>query len=123
MGQKGKLTNTEIFLLLVTGLFIILCAALFITGKQEAHTGFYRITTQHIDPAAGQLPEKININTATVEQLQQLEGIGPVLAQRIMDYRETAGPYLLPEDLLAVEGIGQGILENIRQRITTEEQP
>lgn len=123
MAQKGKLTKTEIFLLLLTALFVLLCAALFLAGRQGESSGSYRITTQRSDPAADELPEKININTATAEQLQQLEGIGPVLAQRIVDYRETAGPYALPEDLLAVEGIGQGILDNIRQRITTEEEP
>jgi competence protein ComEA len=60
-------------------------------------------------PAAG--TERVNINTATVEQLQALPRIGPVLAQRIVEFRQQHGPFTRPEDLDAVPGIGPGLLE------------
>lgn len=64
---------------------------------------------------------KININYATLEELQTLPGIGPVLAQRIIEYRETYGPFMDVEELLNVKGIGEGLLDRIRDLITVEE--
>lgn len=60
----------------------------------------------------------MSINTAGVEQLQELKGIGPALAQAIVDYREEYGPFQRVEDLLAVSGIGPKTLEDLRPYIT-----
>jgi competence ComEA-like helix-hairpin-helix protein len=49
----------------------------------------------------------IDINTATVEQLQQLPGVGPVTAKSIVDFREKSGPFRRIEDLLAIRGISE----------------
>ena len=60
----------------------------------------------------------VNINTASAEELEEnLEGIGPVLAKRIVDYRRLNGPFCSPEDLLNVKGIGEQKLEKIRGQI------
>ena len=54
---------------------------------------------------------KININSASVEQLTELKGIGPAYAQRIIEYREKHGSFEKPEDITKVQGIGQKTLE------------
>ena len=48
----------------------------------------------------------LNINTATKPQLQELPGIGDIIAQRIIDYREVNGPFQTVDELKNVEGIG-----------------
>lgn len=63
---------------------------------------------------------RININTATAEELQQLPRVGPTLAQRIVAYREMYGPFRTPEDLMRVSGIGETVFAAIRDYITVE---
>ena len=55
----------------------------------------------------------LDLNAATAEELDGLPGIGPALARNIIDRRESAGPFRGPEDLLAVEGIGPALWEDI----------
>jgi competence protein ComEA len=56
----------------------------------------------------------IEINNATMEELQQVDGIGPTLAGRIAEFRRANGPFHQMEDLLGVKGIGPSILARIR---------
>ena len=63
-------------------------------------------------------PSIININTATVEDIQVLPGIGPLLAQRIVEYREENGPFETNGELMNVSGIGEKKLEEIWDYIT-----
>ena len=60
----------------------------------------------------------ININTATSQELQTLRGIGPALARRIIEYRQTSGGFSTVDDLTNVKGIGEKTLEKIRASIT-----
>ncbi len=58
--------------------------------------------------------ETVNINTADVEELRKLPGIGEVLAQRIIDHRDTHGPFRSIEEIMEIEDIGEGRFERIR---------
>jgi competence protein ComEA len=60
----------------------------------------------------------ININRATKAEFDSLAGIGPVIASRIINYRNTNGPFLALDDLLKVSGIGSKTLERIRPRLS-----
>lgn len=70
--------------------------------------------------AADMAGEAVCINTASAAELEALPGIGPVLAQRIVDDRAANGPFASKEDLLRVEGIGEKTLEAILDEITLE---
>lgn len=65
----------------------------------------------------------IHINTATLEELDTLPGIGPVIAQRIIDYRTTYGPFASIESIQAVSGIGPAKFESIKDLITITDNP
>jgi competence protein ComEA len=69
-------------------------------------------------PGAGGAEAKVNINTATLEELESLPGIGPSLGQRILDYRTQHGPFRSVDELLNVSGIGDKRLADIRPKVT-----
>ena len=60
----------------------------------------------------------IDLNTATIKQLQQLPGVGPTIAKAIVAFRTKSGRFRRLEDLLAVRGISESKLEKIRPYIT-----
>ena len=69
-----------------------------------------------VSPAPAQ--EAIDLNTASLEDLDTLPGIGPARAQAIVDWREEHGPFRYPEELIYVPGIGEGILEDLLDLVT-----
>ena len=73
--------------------------------------GFYSPSNKNEDMS-------ININTAALEELMELPGIGETYAKRIIDYRNEHGNFVIVEDLLNVKGIGKKRLEAILDMIT-----
>jgi len=65
----------------------------------------------------------ININTATAADLQQVPGIGPSTAQKIIDTRKSYGAFKSVDDLLAIKGIGPKKLEKMRKYLTVGRPP
>ena len=65
-------------------------------------------------------PAKININTASADELMQLQGIGPKYAAKIVAYREQNGPFASAEDLMKIPGIGPVTFEKNKEMIVVE---
>jgi len=63
---------------------------------------------------------KVNINTATVEELKTLKGVGEKKAEAIIEYRKKNGSFQTKEDLMNVRGIGKKLFESFQERIVTQ---
>jgi competence protein ComEA len=72
--------------------------------------------TGQTPPASGSV---VNINTASAAQLEELPGIGPVLAERVVAYREQNGPFQSVDELAEVAGISDRMVDELRALITT----
>jgi competence protein ComEA len=71
--------------------------------------------------AAAKAGDKVNINTASLGELQKLPRVGPQIAQRILDYRKENGDFKRVEDILKVRGIGEKVFEQLKDLITVGE--
>lgn len=133
MAKPGKLGKEELLrsqTFILTGVACILCAALIVYQVIEVNTRLAAEKTDHptISSVSSEIeseteisvPEKININTATAKELEELPGIGPVKAQAIVEYREKLGGFTNTRQLLGVKGIGEATYRNIRDLITLE---
>ncbi len=114
-----KITKTEIGLLLLAAVCFLGMTALH-REQQRTVRGGYEVTTILRRSVEETAVEKVSINTATQEELETLPGIGEVLAQRILLYREEHGAFYEPEELLQVPGIGEKTLEKMKECITWE---
>jgi competence protein ComEA len=65
----------------------------------------------------------VNLNTATATELEQVKGIGPKLAEKIIEYRKTNGPFKRAEDIVNVQGIGTKFWEANKDRFVVETAP
>jgi competence protein ComEA len=70
--------------------------------------------------AAGQTA-RININTASVDELDRLPGIGPAIAQRVVEYRAEQGPFRTVDELARVSGISSAMVDELRPEISVSE--
>lgn len=63
----------------------------------------------------------VDLNQATAEKLQEIPGIGPAMAERIIEWRREHGPFEKVEDLLNIRGIGEKTLEKLRPFVKIED--
>ena len=124
MEQKEKFGAVHYVLLALTLAFLGSLAFLAVRGGAAVSEDEYTVAVERSVPAEEVAPERqpIDINTATAEELEQLMGIGPVLAQAIIDYRAEHGPFESVDELLEVSGIGESKLDNIRNDVTLGEE-
>jgi len=84
--------------------------------EPEGDSGFVVVSTG--TPSSSNGEGLININTASLDELDSLPGIGPTTAQRIIDYRNENGPFGSTEDIINVAGIGPATYEELKDLIT-----
>lgn len=89
-------------------------------GGLEAASSTQALMTRTPAGGPGWSNGKININTASPAELEELPGIGPATAQKIVEWRETYGPFITIEDIMQVSGIGEKRFAAIRDLITVE---
>jgi competence protein ComEA len=73
-----------------------------------------------VSAPAKETGKSVNINTAGQAELEQLPGIGPSLAKKILDFRQKNGQFKTPNDLMAVPGIGEKKFEQLKNLITVK---
>lgn len=122
MDQKEKIGGAHVALCLLT--LIFLASLVWLTQRVKVPTaaadGYAVSVERNADAGRDDISsaQPVNINTATAEELQTLDGIGAVLAQRIVDYRAAHGPFASLDALQEVEGVGSAKLNKIRTEIT-----
>ncbi len=84
----------------------------------KAGSPFTVISTPRPTATPSSQSDLIDINTATLAELESLPGIGPTLAQNIINYRNENGPFASPEELMNVDGIGPTIYDQIQNLVT-----
>lgn len=115
--------------MIITALFLVLVVGFGLGGRgNDAEV----VTTEFAVKSNSELYEqtaadgkenetvRINLNTCTKQQLETLPGIGPVLAERIIEFRDENGGFKTIEDITKVSGIGAAIYEDIYRLICTQ---
>ena len=122
-----RVGKAQKILLAVTALFVTFTLAFFI-GRSSVHA---QITAERApeqtvralpepEPAPEEAP-RLDLNRASLAELEALPGIGPVLAERIVDWRSANGPFVSAEQIMDVEGIGEKKFDEIRDSIYVED--
>ena len=121
--RNGRVCGVYLVLAALTVLFAVSLAFLHKTSYEGTVHGDYTVSVQEkTDEITAPTRVLVNVNTANAEELETLTGIGPALAQAIIDYRAGHGAFRSAEDLLLVKGIGEAKLEGFRAEITLEEE-
>lgn len=124
-----KISKLKFVTCLLAVVFIAFAVGWFLRGSTAAQP--IRVETERTLSAAENTPvalpapketqkELININTAPVDVLDTLPGVGQKRAEDIVAYREANGPFRIPEDLTKVAGIGENTLEGLIDLITVD---
>ena len=117
-----KRIRLDLIVLVLSGLLAAFAAGYFTGRTTVVPEGTVTVLTEKTPSAsetravasnAGNDGDRININTADKAELMSLPGIGETLAERIIAYREETGPFITPEELGEVSGIGEKKLEEL----------
>ncbi len=123
-----KISRLEFYTVLLTAAFLAFATGWFLRGNTAARPITVEtertLSAREAEPISLPTPSaraggRVNINTASAQELETLPGIGPSLAAAIVAFRVANGPFRIPEDITGVKGIGEGALEELNDLITT----
>lgn len=100
--------------------FLVACAVITAVFTRDEPQYVRVVHSEPPKTAASSSADKININTASSEELRRLPGIGEVIAERIIAYREESGDFLNIREITEVSGIGEKMFENIKEFICVD---
>lgn len=134
-GSVGR-KRLEIFAAGLVALLACFTLGFYLGGEHASRVSRAAVAVEEIEPRAASSPAPVSetapeesvseapldLNQATQEELEALPGIGPELARRILDYRETYGPFLTTDQIMEVSGIGEKRYDALKELITVEEQ-
>lgn len=118
MERQEKSGSAYLFLILVTLAFLAAVIVLTSRAGQTEPVGYSIETERAASEEVAPVRVLVDVNTATAEELDTLTGIGPSLAQAILDYRAEHGDFTSAEELLGVKGIGEAKLAGFIDEIT-----
>ena len=129
------MVKNKVIFILISIIFILLCMSTVLGTllnrslsseyiKQEGSdaTELFGSGDSIISSKTEFITDKININTASKDELKRLKGIGEAIAQNIIDYRDEYGNFDSIEEIINVKGIGKAKFEDIKDHITVWEQ-
>ena len=112
--EDADLTQLNLATRLQDGSIVTVSSTAALSPTEPADTGSPDNNPTEIEPGA-----LVNLNTASAEELESLPEVGEVTADRIIDYRETNGPYRSIDDLVHVQGISTRTINGLRDLVTT----
>ena len=118
--EEANLDSINLAALLKDGQKIIVPYKTYSETGKEINTNTYNNAESMYSSSSDSTSAKININTADANMLQTLSGIGPVLSERIIEYRNQNGFFGVIDDIVDVSGIGEKKFEGIRELICVQ---
>ena len=114
--KDSKARRGIIIFCIITTIYLIVCAVIYVCLDMNERNSYVKTEPVGTRAAPGEWTEaeKININTATAEELCRVNGIGEVTAGKIIEYRERNGGFVSTDELLNIDGIGEKTLEKIQ---------
>ena len=125
MRKLNPLTKGEKWILLLTLVFVLTMTAVYLRTDHTNGGDSYSIRAGEFAQNTAPLESvewQVNVNTDTAEELERLPGVGEALAERIIAYREENGPFRKAEELMNVNGIGEGKFADLKDWIILEEE-
>src|SRR3989440_5600797 len=114
------LVNSRPILLALLFLSLLLSIAACTKRSRDTSQAHDQQSQASLPGTSRQQPQRININTASAQELETLPGIGKALAERIIEHRNKYGPFRKPEHLIIMRGISDKRFQNLRDLITVE---